>query len=482
MEREPESKPLRARAVEGGIYLATRRVASMMLSLLGAILVTRIVGAGNYGLYNAAYGIFNFFLSVGLMGTSVYLIRSARDAPISLFHLAFWWLLGFGIAIAVVVGSTIAVVGHYWFRTEGFVPIALALCANIPLTLVSYVPLALLERRLDYRKTTTIEVTSQVVNYIFTIPLAWQGYGAWALVAGFWASQLVLPLGFFWMARYRPRWYWDTGELRGMLRYSFSQAASGWVYNLRNLAPSMVVLPLAGQEAVGYLALAQRFLNYVSFLKGPAGRLSIPLFARLQHDSPRLVRAVNEAMQLQTLALLPFFAGFAALAPYLLPYLLGAKWDTDMLLMVFTINGTRMLLSALFAIQGSALFVIKKNWLMFKANIAYALLFFPLAYIGMLLAPKEYRLFVFNLADLVAHFPTYWYKHWGMRQYLGRVDYRITSLWTVGGTAAIFAPWLGWWLYGVTIVLMAHPASFRQLRELCHLFLVQRTGKRASPE
>jgi O-antigen/teichoic acid export membrane protein len=194
----------------------------MMLSLLGAILVTRIVGAGNYGLYNAAYGIFNFFLSVGLMGTSVYLIRSARDAPISLFHLAFWWLLGFGIAIAVVVGSTIAVVGHYWFRTEGFVPIALALCANIPLTLVSYVPLALLERRLDYRKTTTIEVTSQVVNYIFTIPLAWQGYGAWALVAGFWASQLVLPLGFFWMARYRPRWYWDTGELRGMLRYSFS--------------------------------------------------------------------------------------------------------------------------------------------------------------------------------------------------------------------------------------------------------------------
>jgi Polysaccharide biosynthesis protein. len=99
MEREPESKPLRARAVEGGIYLATRRVASMMLSLLGAILVTRIVGAGNYGLYNAAYGIFNFFLSVGLMGTNVYLIRSARDAPISLFHLAFWWLLGFGIAM-----------------------------------------------------------------------------------------------------------------------------------------------------------------------------------------------------------------------------------------------------------------------------------------------------------------------------------------------------------------------------------------------
>ena len=485
MEREPASKSLRARVVEGGMYLATRRVASMILSLLGMIFVTRIVGAGNYGLYNAAYGIFSFFLSVGLMGTNVYLIRSVRDAPMSLFHLAFWWLLGFGIAIAVVVGSTIAVVGHYWFRTEGFVPIAIALCANIPLTLISYVPLALLERQLDYRKTTTVEVTSQLVNYIVAIPLAWQGYGAWALVAGFWASHLVLPVGFFWMARYRPRWYWHIGELRAMLRYSFSQAASGWVYNLRSLAPSMIVLPLAGQEAVGYLALAQRFLNYTSFLKGPAGRLSIPVFARLQQDSARLTQAVSEAMQLQTLALFPFLAGFAAIAPLLLPHLLGAKWEINILMMVYAIAGTRTLLSALFAIQGSALFVIKKNRLMLKANIAYVLLFFPLAYVGMLLAPKEYRFFVFNIADLIAHFPTYWYKHWGVRQYLGRVDYRTTSLWTVGGTAALLAPWLGWWLYGITAVLLMHPASLRQLRELYHSYrsiLAQRSSKRGSPE
>ncbi|CUU37489.1 MAG: oligosaccharide flippase family protein [Armatimonadetes bacterium] len=449
----------------------------MIFSFLGALFITRIVGAGNYGLFSAASGIFSFFLSVGLMGTNVYLIRSSKDAPMNLFHLAFWWLLGFGTFLATALSATLVFAGNHWFRTEGFVPVALALCANIPLTLISYVPLALLERQLDYRKTTTVEVVAQTLQYIVSIPLVWQGYGVWALVAGFWASQLALPIGFFWAARYRPRWYWNMGELRAMLEYSFSQAVSGWVYNLRNLSTSMIVLPFAGQEAVGYIALAQKFLNFVSFLKGPAGRLSIPAFARLQQDAARLTRAVSEAMQLQTLALLPFLAGFAAIAPFVLPHLLGAKWDVPTLLMVFSISGIRILLSALFAIQGSALFVIKKNWLMLKANIAYIVVFFPLTYVGMLVAPPEYRLFVFNIADLVAHFPTYWYKHYGVSRYLGRVDYRITSLWTLGGIAALLAPWLGWWLYGITLVLIGHPASVREIREVIRSILAQRARR-----
>lgn len=459
----------------------TRRIASLILGLLGLTLLTRVVGPGAQGLFAAASGLVGYLTALGLMGIDVYLIREKRDAPLELFHLAFWWLLLSGLGLALAGGGVILLAGHYWVRTEGFIPVALTLCATVPFTLVSYVPLALLERELDYQFTTRVEVASQLSYYVVGIPMAWLGYGVWSLVAGFVVSQLILPLGFFGATRYRPRWYWNRSALRDMLSYSFMQALGGWIYKITSLAPSMILLPLAGKEAVGYLSVANRFIQTISFAKGPAGRLSIPAFARVQDELPRLTRAVNEAMQLQTLALGVPIAVFTLVAPLILPLLLGARWDINILIMAFSITVSRILLSALFAIQGSALYVMKQNWLMLKANIAYGIAFVAVAYPATAFLPQEYKLFGYLMADLIAHFPTYWYKHWGMRQHIGRPSYGITMLWTGATFCVLFAPLAGWWLYLMAGVLMLNPLSLRELRALYRSLRAVRTTRTVNP-
>lgn len=448
----------------------------MVLGLLGVLLLTRIVGPAAYGLFNAAYGVFNYLLFVGLMSIHVYLIRASGDEDSAVFDQAFWWLLLSGVAVACVAAFMILLVGALWVRTEGFVSAALLLCANLPLTLISYVPMALLERRLAYHVVASVEIVSQLTYYAVAIPMAWGGYGVWSLVAGFWVGQLALPLGFFGATRYRPRWYWHAELLRPMLSYGFAQSLSSWVYNLRELAPSLILLPLAGKEATGYLALVNRFLNMLGFVKDAAGRISIPVFARVQNDLARLARAVSEAMQLQTLALGVFLTAFTLIAPWVLPSLLGAQWNVKIILAAFAWAGARMLLSALFAIQGSALIVKGYNWLMLRANLAYALVFLGLCYGVLPWLPAEYRLVGFLIADLIAHMPTYWYKHWGMTRFVRRTDYRVTVLWTMAMLCALFAPLTHYWLYAVSAMLLFNPLSGRRLLAVLTALRVRRSG------
>lgn len=456
----------RQQALRGGFYLVVRRGVSVALGLAGVLLLTRIVGPAAYGVFNAAYGVFNYLLFVGLMGVHVYLIRAESEAERSLFDQAFWWYLLVGVGMAGAAALAMVGIGAVWVRTENFTAVATLLCVNLPLTLISYVPMAMLERRLAYAAVAGIETASQLAYYAVAIPLAWAGYGVWALVAGFWAGQLVLPVGFFAVTRYKPRWCWKREALRPMLAYGFAQALSGWLYNLRELAPSLILLPLAGKEAAGYLAIVNRFLNMLGFARDAAGRLSIPVFARVQHDAARLARAVSEAMQLQTLALGASLAAFALVAPWMLPRMLGAQWEIHTLLVVFAWAGTRMLMSALFAIQGAALMVKGYNWLLLRANLAYAVLFIGLCY-GMLpWLPQEYRLVGFLLADFAAHLPTYWYKHWGMARYVQRPAYREAVLWTGAMACALFAPLSSYWLYALSAALILNPLSLRRLRAL----------------
>jgi hypothetical protein len=49
---------------------------------------------------------------------------------------------------------------------------------------------------------------------------------------------MVLFAGAFWRSHYRPRWHWDRGSIRALLRESFALAIAAFVYGLRLLLPS----------------------------------------------------------------------------------------------------------------------------------------------------------------------------------------------------------------------------------------------------
>lgn len=458
---------LRQKVLKGGIYLIARQGAAVAIGLVGIVLLMRIVGPGVYGLYSAALGAFNYLVVIGLMGTNVYLIRERTEAPVEeLFHLAFWWLLLFGTALMGIAWLVLFLIARLWISAEEFLPVAAMMCLMLPFSLVTYVPAAWLERELDYQRTALIETGTTLSFYMVAIPLAWLKCGLWALVVGFLASQAVFCVGFFLMARYRPRWYWNRQQLRAMLAYSISQAASRWIYGVRDLAIPLIVLPLAGKEAAGYWGIVNRLLGILGVVMAATLRIAIPTFARVQEDVARLARAVNQAMQLQTLAVGLSFIGFVVVAPYVLPLLLGAQWNTAIILSIFAILGIRHLLAALFSVQGMALYVKKENLIMLYANIAFALSLVICAVGLMSFLPPPYRLYGFLAAEFVAHLPNYYLVDRGFRRAIGKPEYFAVTLWIVAFSLALVAPLVSGWLYLAAGLLLLFPPSWRQIRRL----------------
>ena len=73
---ESARQGLRSKIVEGGALLMGRQLASMGLSLIGLLLITRIIGPAAYGPYVAALGICQYAQSLGQAGIGVYLVRA----------------------------------------------------------------------------------------------------------------------------------------------------------------------------------------------------------------------------------------------------------------------------------------------------------------------------------------------------------------------------------------------------------------------
>lgn len=456
---------LRRRALVGGLYLVVRRGFTVILQLGGVLLVTRLLGPSAYGVYHSALGLHTFLCSIGLMGVNVYLVRDKHASTRALYDLAFWWLLVFGIVLTVAGWGGVAL-GIGSAKAENFQLMAIFTVAATPFVLARYVPQAMLERALDYRYTAFLDVGGQLIFYGVAVSVAFAGGGMWALVGAFWSSQLFQTIGSYWATRYRPRWYWNGNQLREMLRFGFVFSLAGWIASVRNLLPAMLLLPYAGEKAVGYFAMAERLLQPLGFPKEIASRLAVPVFARLQDNLERLRNAMQEAIHVQTLAMGVAVAGFALVAPLGLPLLLGQRWEVPLLMQVFSWCAARLLISGLFALQGSALAVKKLNWVSVRGNIAFAIVLVGGSYLAVRYLPAETKLFGFLAADFAAFTVSYLYKNYYLTRYIGRPRYGAAPLWVMAMLCALFAPVVSGWLYALTAVLLLNPFSLREMRQL----------------
>ncbi len=386
---------LRRIILKDGVYLAVRQLLGIVISLVGVILITRAIGPGNYGLYAAALGIVGYASNLAGLGVHVYIIRRPNEPGMDVFHQAFTLMLISGV-LGVALGAAAVPLLQRWLQNPAFGPPLLVMLFTLPLTILSGPAMAGLERNLRYRSVAVIELTGQLVNYTIALILAYRGEGVWAPVAGYVVGQLYLLAATCAGARIMPRPYWRLSLVKEMLSYGVGYSASMWVWQLRSLVNPLLVGRFAGPEAVGWVALAIRLVEAMSFIKGVTWRISIAVLGKLHGNLHRLKQALEDAMLLQVLAVGPLLAVFACVAPLLLPRCFGEQWQPVLIIYPFIALG--YLINALFSIHSSVLYVLGRNWKVTGFHAAHIILFVG----GALLFIPRWGLLGYGLAEVLA--------------------------------------------------------------------------------
>jgi PST family polysaccharide transporter len=446
---------LRSQVMRGGVFLALRQAVGLALSLGGMLLVTSAIGPKAFGIYSGVTALMVFLLNVGQWGINVYLVRKEGELQDPDLQQAFWLLLLLGGGITLLSCSLLPLIALFNRQPE-FVPVGLALFPSLLLQILATVPLARLERSLDYRRIAWVELAAQATFLLLAFPLARAGYGVWAPVLGWWGQQLLTAIAFYALSPVALRWRWDQGRSRAMLGYGLGFSLSTWVWLLRNLVSPLVVGRFAGAEAVGYVNMAIRLVEMLGFVKTVAWRIAIAALGRVQGDRAKLVEAINEGMRLQVLSLGPFLLGFALLGYWIIPLVMNPKWLPVMQVFPFVALG--LLVQVLFALHSSALYVLGRNWAVMQFHLLHIAVFVGSA---LLLVPGV-GLIGYGWAELIALAP-YGLLHLQFSRLVGSPHYGIAGLWAAAFGLALFWKTLGWWAFIPLLLVLAWPQTWQSL-------------------
>jgi O-antigen/teichoic acid export membrane protein len=449
---------LRKLILRGGGFLFVRQLISIALNLVVVVVITRVIGPEHYGAYAAAIGIYQYAASLG-EGVEVYLVRQPGDLPLREYHVASFVLLAIGLILAAALELSLGMISS-WVNIAGVGPLLGVLTLALPVHLVALAAGARLERTLDYRRITTVEVVSQLSNYVVAIPLAWLGYGAWSLVFGWVIHILFYSVLLHISARHVPRFAWDAETARQILSYALGFSSAQGIWQLRALVNPLIVGPLLGATAVGQIGMAIRVAEGLSFMKAIAWRLSVATLARVQHEPAKLVQALTEGMQLEILMIAPLLLAFGWAAEWLVPYVFGSRWTP--ILEVYPFIALAAISNSQFSLlQVSVLYLKRRNYDAALYNLVNVLLFSA----GVASFIPLIGLSGYGWAEIGA-MPSYFLLHSIICRVVGRPDYRISAIWWSGAALGLFSHQLGSWTIATPFIALMWPESLRRLRSI----------------
>ncbi|MBV9268925.1 MAG: MOP flippase family protein [Acidobacteriaceae bacterium] len=316
---------LTERALAGTGWSTIASVGKQLLTIASVTTVARVLGPHAYGLMGMAVIITGFISNFRDLGTATAIIQR-RNVPRLLYSSVFWLNVLLGVALCILVAGTAPIAGRF-FHTPEVAPILRVLSLSLLIASCGVVHLAILYREMRFKALGSVDLSAALASYIVALTGALAGMGVWSLVFASVIGSIVSTAGYWFCARFRPRFEFDWAEVRSIARFSSNLSAFGIVnYGYRN-ADNLIVGRVLGSTPLGFYQMAYNLmLTPISNISSVIAGVLFPAFSKIQDDNERFRNAYVRACMLTALLTFPVMAGLGVVADPMIRAVLGTKW------------------------------------------------------------------------------------------------------------------------------------------------------------
>ena len=332
---EAEETPLGRAAldkslVRGIAWTGAVRWFTQVISWASTLLVARLLTPGDFGLVGMAtvyLGLIQLVNEFGI-GSAVVLVREMPEERRA-------GLGGLGVALGLVFFLISAGAAHpiaLFFKEPAVQNIVLALATTFVIAGFKVLPYALLARDLEFRRMSRIDGVEATAQALATVVLAATGFRYWSLVIGSIVASLVSAALSLVARPHRIGWPRDVRLMIEPMTLGWQVTVSRVAWYLYSNADFTIVGRVLGRRSLGEYSLGWQIASIpVDKVSAVLGRVTLPVFARVQDDLVELRRYVKGLSQGLALLTFPLSIGLALVAPHFVPVLLGSHWHDAIL-------------------------------------------------------------------------------------------------------------------------------------------------------
>lgn len=326
------TKNLKMKATSGVFWNGLSQFSTQVFQFIVIMILARLLTPEDFGIVGLAT------LFTGLVGVANELGLSAaiiQRKDIDDMHLStsFWANIIMGLALFTIFFLMSPFIANF-FKEDTLRPILVISSIGLIIGSFGIIHKALLEKGLDFKKTTVVDVCAAFISGIVSILLAVNGFGVWSIVFGSIASSIVSVIVLWKMNKWRPSFKFSFAHFRDLFSFGGNVMGSKFVGYIAMRIDYLVVGKLLGTAPLGYYSLARNLTSFpVQKISWTVMRVAFPVFSSLQDNSKALKEGYLKTIKYVSLVTFPMLAGMFIVAPEFVPIFYGEKWSPVIILL-----------------------------------------------------------------------------------------------------------------------------------------------------
>ena len=251
-----------------------------------SIIIARTLSPEDYGLM----GMIVIFITIGqtLMqsGFSMSLIQK-KDSDTTDLSTAFWFNVLTAVVVYLILFFSAGAIAAF-YQKPILTSITRVAAIGIVLNSLCSVQVAILTKRMDFRKLTWINLPGALISGATGLILALKGYAVWALVFQTLTGNLIYLIGLWVSSNWKPEFIFSLKSFKSLFGFGYKILLQG----LTDVLFTKIYYPLIGKfysaSQLGFYTNADRFYDllirktYFSF-----NRVMFPVFSTIQDEKER---------------------------------------------------------------------------------------------------------------------------------------------------------------------------------------------------
>jgi O-antigen/teichoic acid export membrane protein len=323
---------LRRRTLRGTIITAGFLAAIDGLVLIQGLVVTRLLGPREIGLYGVVSTTVISLIALKRVGVDELFVAQDESDQEREFQYAFTLELGLSAAMCLIILALSPVIAAV-YREHRLVALMASL-AYLPIAFALQAPLWVFFRRMDYRRQRSLQAIQPVVGFAVTVPLAAAtGLGVWSLVIGQVAGYVVAVTATLRVTPYRLALRYDRAVAARYLRFSGPILATIACTLIIVQGQILMIKLHDGLAAAGFITLAVTLTRYIDRADQIVTATIYPAICAIQGQRRALEETYLKSNRATLLWVLPYAVGVVLFAPDLVGFVLGRAWAPAVVLL-----------------------------------------------------------------------------------------------------------------------------------------------------
>jgi len=310
-----EVEKIKKQTTHNILFLTLRNFGIQGISTLGFFLLTILLGTGEVGLFAIvaeSIAILGYFSDVGL--ASALIQQKEEPDKISLRTtftvqqiLVFLCLLSVAIFYPQISQAKNYGSKELW--------ILLSLCFSFAVASLKTIPSVQLERHLNFKLISTIDIIENTLFYVIAVLFAFLGFGVYSYAI---ATIIKSTIGLIVIYRFSS---WPIGfafslqTAKKLFSFGIPFQLNSLIAMAKDRFSNLLVAGILGRESFGILSWAQKGPRIPLSFMDAIMRVTFPTFSRLQDEKEFLRKSLDKSTLFISLIVFPSLMGICLIAP-----------------------------------------------------------------------------------------------------------------------------------------------------------------------